>query len=163
MTPRACTFIVKSLILFLFFVPASGWSQTDSLVKLMNPSSVALPKGYSHAAIVDLGNCKMVILSGQVALDKQGNLVGKDDFDKQAEQVFENIRNILVAAGGSMNDIVKLGYYVMDVSRIQSLRAIRDRFVNVKNPPASTLVKVAGLFREDILIEIEATAIIPKK
>ncbi|MOA54153.1 Endoribonuclease L-PSP [compost metagenome] len=62
-----------------------------------------------------------------------------------------------------MDNIVKLGIYVKDVSQIQSLRNVRDRFINTQTPPASTLVEITKLFREDILIEIEATAIIPKK
>jgi 2-iminobutanoate/2-iminopropanoate deaminase len=132
------------------------------LVQLTNPATVAAPKGYSHAAIIDLGNCKMVIISGQVALDRQGNLVGKDDVGKQTEQVFVNIKSIVEAAGGNMNHIVKLGYFTTDVSQIQHIRNARDKFIDTKNPPASTLVQVSKLFREDVLVEIEATAVIPK-
>ncbi|MNR29893.1 Enamine/imine deaminase [compost metagenome] len=132
-------------------------------MEFKNPSSVVNPKGYSQAAVIDLGNCQMIILSGQVPLDKNGNLVGKNDMEKQTEQVFVNIKNILTDLGGTMDNIVKLGIYVKDVSQIQSLRNVRDRFINTQTPPASTLVEITKLFREDILIEIEATAIIPKK
>ena len=104
----------------------------------------------------------MVIISGQVALDKQGNLVGKDDMSIQAGQVFLNIKSILDELRGSMGDIVKLGFYTTDVSQIQAIRAARDKYINVNNPPTSTLVQVSGLFRPDLLIEVEATAIIPK-
>jgi 2-iminobutanoate/2-iminopropanoate deaminase len=62
-----------------------------------------------------------------------------------------------------MNDIVKLSYYLKDVSKIQQVRAIRDMYINTQTPPASTLVEVSKLFRDDMLIEIEATAVIPKK
>lgn len=151
------------LPLFLLF-SCFAFSQADSsTVRFINPSSVAAPKGYSHVAQVDLGNCRMIIMSGQVALDKQGNLVGKDNFEQQAEQVFSNIRNIIKAVGGTTNDIVKLGYYIIDASNIQTLRNVRDKFINTKNPPASTLVQVSKLFRDDVLLEVEATAIIPKK
>ena len=132
-------------------------------VQFFNPSGVSTPHGYSHTAIVDLGTCKMVIISGQVALDKSGNLVGKDDMGIQAGQVFLNIKTILDELRGSMNDIVKLGFYVTDLSQIQAVRAARDKYINVSNPPASTLVQVSRLFRPDLLIEVEATAIIPKK
>lgn len=57
--------------------------------------------------MVDLGSCKMVILSGQVPLDAQGGLVGKDDLEKQAEQVFRNIKAIVTDAGGTMDDVVR--------------------------------------------------------
>ena len=137
-------------------------AQTAPNVQLINPATIAAPRGYSHAAVVDLGNCKMVILSGQVALDPKGNLVGANDIVKQTEQVFKNIKSIVEAAGGNMNHLVKLGYFTTDVSQIQGIRTIRDQFINTKTPPASTLVQVNKLYREDVLIEIEATAIIPK-
>jgi enamine deaminase RidA (YjgF/YER057c/UK114 family) len=137
-------------------------AQTAPNVQLINPESVSTPRGYSHAAVIDLGNCKMVIMSGQVALDPKGNLVGANDIAKQTEQVFRNIKNIVEAAGGKMDHLVKLGYFTTDVSRIADVRTIRDQFINTKTPPASTLVQVNKLFREDILIEIEATAVIPK-
>lgn len=137
-------------------------AQSAPNVQLINPATVATPRGYSHAAVVDLGNCKMVIMSGQVALDAKGNLVGAGEIGKQTEQVFQNIKSIVEAAGGNMNHVVKLGYFAADISRIQDIRTIRDKFINTKAPPASTLVQVNKLFRDDVLIEIEATAIIPK-
>jgi len=137
-------------------------AQSSSNVQLINPATVATPRGYSHAAVIDLGNCKMVIMSGQVALDPKGNLVGPNDIAKQTEQVFRNLKSIVEAAGGKMDHLVKLGYFNTDVSRIADIRVIRDQFINTKTPPASTLVQVNKLFREDVLIEIEATAIIPK-
>jgi 2-iminobutanoate/2-iminopropanoate deaminase len=151
-----------SCIPFLLIVLAGFSQKTASNVQFLNPSSVAPPKGYSHAAVIDLGNCQMLLLSGQVSLDKLGNLVGKDNIEKQTEQVFLNIKTIVELSGGTIDNIVKLGYFVTDVSQIQSIRNVRDRFINTKNPPASTLVQVSKLFRDDILIEIEATAIIPK-
>jgi reactive intermediate/imine deaminase len=156
---------MKKAALFLSLLAAmtiQTSAQTASNVQLINPATVATPRGYSQAAIIDLGNCKMVILSGQIALDQKGNLVGKDDIVKQTEQVFQNIKAIVEAAGGNMNHIVKLGYFTTDVSRLADLRTVRDQFINTKNPPASTLVQVNKLFRDDVLIEIEATAIIPK-
>jgi enamine deaminase RidA (YjgF/YER057c/UK114 family) len=121
------------------------------------------PKGYSHVAIVDLGNCEMIVMSGQVPLDSKGNLVGKDNLAKQADQVFFNIQNIMAELGGTMDNVIKIGIYMVDVSQIQTLRAIRDKYINLEKPPASTLVEVRKLFRDDVLLEIEATAIIPKK
>jgi reactive intermediate/imine deaminase len=131
-------------------------------VEYLNPSTISTPKGYSHAAKFDIGNSMMIIISGQVALDNKGNLVGKNDLQKQTEQVFTNIKNILESAGGKMSDLVKISIYMKDVNDIQKVRDIRDKFIDLKNPPASTLVEVSSLFREDILIEIEATAIVSK-
>lgn len=129
-------------------------------VQMVNPTTVAPPKGYSQAAVVDLGTCKILILSGQVPLDMQGNLVGKDDLEKQAEQVFRNIKAIVTDAGGTMDDVVRLGFYLTDLTKLAAVRTIRDRYVNTKTPPASTLVQVAKLYRDDVMIEVEATAII---
>jgi len=149
----------------LLFLGQIGWSQKkdSSLVKFVNPPFLSTPRGYSHTVQIDLGNCIMILISGQVALDKQANLIGKDDLGKQTEQVFLNIKNSVEDAGGTMDHIVKLGFYILDVSQIQIIRNIRDKFINTKNPPASTLVQVSKLFRDDLLIEIEATAVIPKK
>jgi len=156
---------VKKLIFLPFlFLSTLVFSQADtSLVKFINPASLSIPKGYSHAALIDLGTCKMLIISGQVGLDNKGNLVGKDDFAKQTEQAFQNIKSIVESTGGKMDNVAKLSYYLLDVGQVQTLRAIRDKFINTKNPPAGTLVQVSKLFRDDILVEIEATAIIPNK
>jgi enamine deaminase RidA (YjgF/YER057c/UK114 family) len=151
------------ILLCTILATLGGFAQETAPVRFVNPSSVATPHGYSQAAVIDLGRCTMVVLSGQVALDPKGNLVGKDDVEKQADQVFQNIRSSIVELGGSMKDIVKLGYFVTDVSKIQAIRTVRDRYINTQTPPASTLVQVSRLFREDILIEIEATAVIPRK
>jgi 2-iminobutanoate/2-iminopropanoate deaminase len=138
--------------------------KTDtSIVNFKNPGSVATPKGYSHAAIIDLGSCQMIVLSGQVPLDNNGNLVGQGNFEKQSEQVLLNIKNILSELGAAMEDIIRLGIYTTDISQMQAFRDVRDKFINLKTPPTSTLVQVSKLFRGDVLIEVEATAIIPKR
>ena len=149
------------ILLFIAFFSNPAQAQ-QTLVKFDNPKSIYPPKGYSHTVTIDLGTCRMIILSGQVALDLQGNLVGKGDLGSQAEQVFQNIKNGITAAGGNMDHLVKLNYFVLDGNEIQPIRDVRDKYINTKTPPASTLVKVSGLFREDILIEIEATFVIPK-
>ncbi|PSL44326.1 enamine deaminase RidA (YjgF/YER057c/UK114 family) [Chitinophaga niastensis] len=154
----------KTVLIPALFISMMAFAQTKpSIVQMTNPAAVATPHGYSQAAVIDLGNCKMIIISGQVALDKQGILIGKDDAGKQTEQSFLNIKNIIEEAGGTMDNIVKLGYFVTDVAQIQTIRSVRDKFINTEKPPTSTLVQVNKLFRNDVLIEIEATAIIPKK
>jgi 2-iminobutanoate/2-iminopropanoate deaminase len=154
----------KHLYLIFLCISSACFAQSGSPdVAFINPPSVSTPKGYSQAVTIDLGKSMMVSLSGQVALDKEGNLVGKNDLAQQVQQVFTNIKNIVESAGGSMNDVVKLNYYMLDASQVQIIRNIRDKFVNVSHPPASTLVQVSKLFRDDILVEIEATAVIRKK
>lgn len=150
-------------LLPFIFLSTLAFSQDTSIVKFINPSNISAPKGYSHAAEIDLGTAKMLIISGQVAIDSKGNLIGKGDFNKQAEQVFQNIKSIVERAGGNMDNIVKLGFYVLDINQVPTLRLVRDKYVNIKTPPASTLVQVSKLFRDDVLLEVEATAIIPNK
>ena len=154
---------MKSIFVFFMGMVVSLTTLAQSGVKLLNPSTVAKPTGYSHAAEIDLGKSKMLIISGQVALDAAGKVVGEHDFEQQAEQVFKNIKSIVENSGGSMNDVVKFTFYLRDVSNIGKVRLVRDRFINTANPPASTLVEVSDLFRDEFLLEVEATAVIPKK
>jgi enamine deaminase RidA (YjgF/YER057c/UK114 family) len=114
-------------------------------------------RGYSQIVDVPAGN-RLLFLAGQVALDSTGALVGRGDFPAQARQVFENLRRALAAEGATFADVVKLNYYVLDASQLTALREIRDRYVNTAAPPASTLVEVRRLFRDDVLLEVEAVA-----
>lgn len=129
-----------------------------SAFDLISPVSMHRPNGYSHLARVNRGT--LVFIAGQVALDASGSLVGSGDFRAQAQQVFENLKAAVEAAGGTFSDIVKLNVYVTDRSHLSHYREVRDRFIDVKNPPASTAVQVAALFRPEFLIEVEAVAIV---
>ena len=119
------------------------------------------PAGYSHIAKINRGT--IVYLSGQVPVDASGKLVGEGDFAAQVEQVFANLKIAVEAAGGTMADIVKLNYYIVpevDPATVPKLRPIRDRYINVEKPPASTFLVVSRLSRPGWLIEIEAVAAI---
>ena len=134
----------------------SGQKNFELLIPNTMPKSV----GYSQVATVTGGT--IVFISGQVALDKSGNVVGKDDFKAQLEQVFENLKAAVEAAGGTFDDIIKLNSYVVDMSHLADFREVRDKYVNVKNPPASTAVQVPRLFRPEFLVEVEAVAVVKK-
>lgn len=125
--------------------------------RFINPTSLPTPRGYTHVVEVPAG-ARMLYLSGQVPLDKGGNLVGAGDFQHQAEQVFRNLGLALAEAGATFADVVKIDYYVRDVAHLHELRAVRDQYVNVKAPPASTLVEVSRLFRDDVMLEVDAVA-----
>lgn len=120
--------------------------------------SVRTPPGYSHA----VQGAGLIFVSGQVALDPQGSVVGVDDMAEQARQAFRNLSAVLDAAGCSFRDVLKLTYFVRDVGAVGSIRAARDEFIDTANPPASTLVEVSRLFMPDLLIEIEAVALAPQ-
>jgi reactive intermediate/imine deaminase len=126
----------------------------------LNPSTLPAPKGYSHVVEVPAG-ARLIYLSGQVPLDSTGALVGGADFRVQAHQVFKNLRAGLAAAGAGFDDVVKLTFYMVDVKQLPVLREVRDEYLDTSRPPASTLVEVSGLFRDDVLLEIEAVAIVP--
>src|SRR5262249_34130692 len=123
------------------------------------PATLSPPFGYSHAVEAPAGT--IVYISGQVPLDAEGQLVGEGDFAAQTRQVlvFENLTRALEAADASWNDVVKLGYFLREVGAIAAVRAIRDEYIDTERPPASTLVEVSGLFRPDVLVEIQAVAI----
>ena len=134
----------------------------------MNPtaykssSKVFSIKGLSQSVSIDCGSAAMILLSGQVPLDSEGNLVGKN-VEEQTQQVFKNIENILKEYGGTGKDVVKLGIFMTDISKAPDFRKVRDMYVNLQNPPVSSLVEVSRLFRDDVLIEVEATAVIKNK
>lgn len=116
------------------------------------------PLGYSH--IVEVRGGRTLYIAGQLALDQEGNLVGQGDFRAQVQQVFENLKARLAEVGATFTDVVKLNYYLTDASDLLALRDVRNSFINTENPPASTLVVVKQLVREEYLIEVEAIAVV---
>lgn len=129
--------------------------------EFFSPATLPPPVGYSHIAKVNKGT--LIYLAGQISSDATGALVGEGDFEAQVERVFANVRIAVEVAGATMADIVKLNTYIVaevDPAAIPKMRAIRDRYLNVEKPPASTLVVVSRLARPGWLIEVEAVAAI---
>ena len=137
-------------------------AQETRPARIFNPDTMAKPTaGYSQVAEVSGG--KIVYIAGQVALDRSGNLVGKDDFRAQVQQIFENLKAAVEAAGGDFHDVIKLNYYCaesVDPAQVAVVREIRDKYVNTANPPTSTFVVVKRLVRPEWLIEVEAVAVV---
>jgi reactive intermediate/imine deaminase len=99
-----------------------------------------------------------IYVSGQVAYNANGQLVGEGDMKAQTRQVFQNIQDVLAAAGARMQDIIKINTYITDQSKfMEMLETRKEVFGN--NPPASTAVVVAGLAFPGLLIEVEAIAV----
>ncbi|MEU5421841.1 RidA family protein [Streptomyces sp. NPDC001407] len=132
-------------------------SRPTHLTHIPAPDGVAPATGYTH---VVSGTGRFVAVSGQVALDERGELVGAGDAGAQARQVFENLRRCLGAAGATFDDVVKLTYFVTDVAHLPAVRVARDEFIDTGRPPASSAVQVAALFRPELLLEVEAFAIV---
>lgn len=116
--------------------------------------------GYSEYVEIDLGTAKMLVFSGQLALNSDGKTVGIGSFEKQTEYIFSAIQKKLEKAGGSMKNIIKLNNYFTDISNLPAFRTIRNKYIDTAKPPAQTSVEVKQLFRADVMLEIEVTAII---
>jgi enamine deaminase RidA (YjgF/YER057c/UK114 family) len=133
------------------------------LVQSVNPPSLAKPVGYSHGIEVQGG--KTLYVAGQVAFDKDGSLVGRGDLVAQFRQICLNLKAVLLARAGQLNDIVKLTIYVLDKSayktRIKEMGAVYREFFG-RHYPAMTFLEVKGLYDDDqgCLMEIEAVAVV---
>lgn len=124
---------------------------------VINPPEMAAPTGYSYA-IKKTGS--PVFISGQVALDGAGKLVGENDVAAQVEQVFLNLRTVVQACGGTLDDVVKITIYVTDASYRPAVAAARQRHFKEGQYPASTYLVVSALAVPQLLVEIEAVAIV---
>jgi enamine deaminase RidA (YjgF/YER057c/UK114 family) len=132
---------------------------TSNAVRFTNPAELARPPGYSN--VVEVLRGRIVYIAGQIAVDKEGKLVGKGDFEAQAHQAFANVGTALRSVGCTPRDLVKLTVYIRDMSQVPLYRKARDRFLGSVTPPAApamTLVEVSRLFSDDFLIEVEAVA-----
>ena len=116
------------------------------------------PTGYTHVVEVTAG--RPVYIAGQVALDPSGAIVGPGDIRTQARQVFNNLRAALEAVGAGFDQVVKLTFYLVDATQLPVVREIRDQYVNTQQRPASTAVEVRRLVHDDVLIEVEAIAVV---
>lgn len=129
-----------------------------SLTHIPVPDGVAAANGYCHVVI---GTGRFVAIAGQIALDENGELVGPGDPAAQAQQVFDNLGRCLAAAGATFDDVVKLTFFVTDVGILPAVREARDAVIDTGKPPASTAVQVASLVRPELLLEVEAYAVLP--
>lgn len=120
-----------------------------------NPDGLHKPERYSQ--VVRAGNT--VYIAGQTAQDAEGRLVGKDDIEAQAVQVFENLRIALASVEGTMDDIVQTRTYITELSYREAMGRVRQRYFQ-GSPPASTLLVVKGLANPDYLIEVDAVAVL---
>jgi enamine deaminase RidA (YjgF/YER057c/UK114 family) len=131
----------------------------DAVIRRLNPPELGTPPGYSQ--IVEVRAGRMIFIAGQTALDRDGNLVGRNDFAAQANQVFHNLAVALRSVGCTAASLVKLTVFLRDMDHLPLYRTARNRFLTTTTPPAApaiTLVEVSKLYGPDFLIEIEAVA-----
>jgi len=119
------------------------------------------PPGYTHVVVVN-GPGKTIYISGQVPVNATGEIVGKGDLKQQVTQVYENLKLALQAAGATFDDVVKMNTYVVNYkpADVAIIREVRALYLSGESPPASTLAGVQALYHPDIMIEIEAIAVI---
>ena len=131
--------------------------------KFIHPEKLAnFPKLFTQVVTVQSGETKTVYISGQVAIDREGKVVGKGDLGAQAAQVFENLSLALESAGAKPEDVVKLNIYVVNMKPEdgKTVGLARKKFFNQENLPASTMVGVFSLVAPDFLLEVEAIAVV---
>lgn len=138
-------------------VAALAGDQGRPAVKHTNPATLPRPAGYTH--VVEVSGGRTLYVSGQIALDSSGALVGMDDLRAQTRQVFENLKAALKASGASLGNVVKITVFMTDVSQLQVFRQVRDQYFTGE-PPASSLVQVVRLARPELMIEVEAVAVV---
>jgi len=132
---------------------------TTPSITRMNPPELGTPPGYSQ--VVEVSPDRLVFIAGQTALDRDGHLVGHNDFAAQADQVFENLAIALQASRCTAANLVKLTVFLTDMDNLAGYREARNRFFASVTPPAApavTLVEVSKLYGPNFMIEIEAIA-----
>ena len=129
-------------------------------VRFINPKTLAKPPGYT-CVVETSGPGRTVYVAGQLGLDLDNRLVGgPGEFRPQAVKAFENLAAALAGAGAGMTDVVKINNYLTDIAQIGVFREVRDQFVNVAAPPASTTVVISALAGPRARLEIEAIAVL---
>jgi enamine deaminase RidA (YjgF/YER057c/UK114 family) len=119
-----------------------------------SPQELPAPAGYSQVVTIPSG--PLVWTSGQVGMTADGHV--PSGWEDQTRLAFENAGRALAAAGAGWRHVVKLTLFVVSTDELATVRTVRDEFVDVSAPPTSSLARVAGLFRPDLLVEVEAVA-----
>ena len=124
--------------------------------KITPPGSAEIMGKYSHGLKVDIGDTDLIFVTGQIAMDENGNVVS-EDITEQTEYVFQSIQKILNAAGSSLDDVVKASIFVTNMDDFKEISKVRNKYFE-KSEPVSTLVEVNKMVKEGIKIEIEVIA-----
>lgn len=128
--------------------------------KELNNDNFPKPIGaYSNGLSIPIGEKNLIVLTGQVAIDKSGKAVFPNEVDKQTEYIFEKIQTLLNEANASLEDIIRVVIYVTNMDEFKIISPIRNKYLK-EGRPVSTLVEVNRLTIPGCNIEIEATAIV---
>jgi enamine deaminase RidA (YjgF/YER057c/UK114 family) len=131
-------------------------------VKHINPENLNQNPAFTNVIVVT-GNTKTVYVGGQDAVDASGNIIGKADLKAQAEQVMKNLQAALAAGGAGLEHVIKWNVYVVQGQSIQpGFEVFQRAWGRRPNPPAITVLYVAGLANPDFLLEMDAVAVVPE-
>ena len=125
-----------------------------------SPKLPAPMRGGAFSAGVEAPAGRTVYVSGQVAMNAEGAVVGEGDAKAQTEKVLENVATVLEEAGGSFDDIVKVTVFITDMAHYDEIHEVRRRHFG-EPYPASSMVEVSALIDPRLLVEVEAIAVIP--
>ena len=153
---------MKKIIFYCLGVLLHVHAFAQQKTHFINPFPIK-PPGYTH--VVATSGTTTLYISGQVPVDEKGEIIGKGDLEIQTRQVFKNLGTCLRAAGADYKDLVKITIFVKDYKgeMLAVIRKVRNEFLDAQQPPASTLVGVQSLFKADVLIEIDAIAVVNEK
>ena len=113
-------------------------------LRFLNPKTISKPPGYTHV-VEATGPGRIVYIAGQLGLDVGGKVVGQaGDFRAQAIQTFENLKDALAEVGATFKDVVKINNYLTDLKHLPIFREVRDMYLNMAAPPASTTIQIYG-------------------
>ena len=130
--------------------------------KINPPNFTKTVGAYSQGLKVDVGDKAMVFVSGQLAMDAEGNPVAPDDVSAQTRYIFEKIKTILMDAGAVLEDVVKVQIFLTDISKFSQVSVVRNEYMeNIR--PVSTLVEISRTVKEGCDVEIEVIAIMDNK
>lgn len=128
--------------------------------KLLNPPALYAAPGFTH--IVTAPRTGLAFLSGQVALDADFSIIGGDDLAEQTKAAMRNIKTALDAIGASWEDVYRRTIYTLQPTQYETITAAMEEIQGSSDHPATTIVGVTGLVFDGLLIEIEATVILPE-
>ena len=131
-------------------------------VQHINPESLSKNPAFTQVVTVT-GPGKTIYIGGQDALDASGAIVGKGDIKQQTEQVFKNLQIALRASGADLEHVIKWNIYIVQGQPLRpGFEVAQQTWGNRPNPPAITVMFVAGLAHPDFLVEVDAIAVVPQ-
>jgi enamine deaminase RidA (YjgF/YER057c/UK114 family) len=128
--------------------------------EVLDPPGLNRPVSYAHAVVASPG--RLVFVAGQVSEDEEGKIVAAGDMHAQTQRCLRNVERALKAGGATFDDLVKLTWFITDMRRIDEMRAARADVLGGRRI-ASTTVQVIALYRPELMVEVEAIAVVPER